>query len=121
MAEVVHHQLLGVGAATLRQLRANVIATENGADTLRRAGYAGGAAAYAAFERWVHEEQGRNASYAPAEDFHGMVSTFFEQAGWGRITFDSLQDAASVVDIEECWEVDGAQAAPGCHLTTGML
>lgn len=127
--------LIGVAIPTLLELRAAVLASsapEAAVASLREAGFAGGGAVHAAFERWLAEtgeastESGStraDAGNLPVEDFGGRASRFFRDAGWGEVSFQP-DDAGGVaiVDIADCWEGSAdAGAAPGCHLTTGLL
>jgi predicted hydrocarbon binding protein len=114
--------LVGVAIPTLKELRSAVIATspDTSVEVLREAGFAGGQAIHAAFERWL-EESGLNGSTGdlPLDVFGRHTTTFFRDAGWGDLAF-SQDDAegVAIVDIENCWE---GQAEGGCHITTGML
>ena len=128
-------QLVGVAIPTLLELRAAVLtssAPEAAVASLRDAGFAGGEAVHAAFERWLAEtgEPSSEGDWSRAdagslsiEDFGGRTSRFFRDAGWGEVSFQPDDtEGVAIVDIVDCWEgsADGG-LAPGCHLTTGLL
>lgn len=144
MPETLTPRLIGVGIATLRELRAGVLssasASDAGADAvrlLREAGYAGGDAIFEAFEQWLAEvgpdsrsgEAETDASGTGASDlslagFGERASRFFRDAGWGEVTFTGREDdGVAEVGIVDCWESSGEAEGtmPGCHVTTGML
>ncbi len=109
--------LVLVAGETVRRLKA-AAETSGGAEALHEAGHAGGAALYAAFAEQVRSEGGADPSEMPLEDFSAKASSFFSEAGWGRLTLRSSHDALAVVDIDGCWE---ASSAGGCNITTGVL
>jgi predicted hydrocarbon binding protein len=122
MSDPITQQLLGVGTPTLRALRAAVLTRDgDGAETLRSAGYAGGAAMFNTLEARFRDEEDRHASHAPTDEFFRMLRSFFESEGWGRISVSSVHDAAALVEIEKCWESIDTGGGTGCHLTTGAL
>lgn len=90
---------------------------------LQEAGYAGGAALFAAFDTWSQEHGHGAAESIPAADFQVRATEFFRDLGWGSLTLGSLGDAVATLDSEDWGEADPSAAleTPGCHLTTGMF
>ena len=133
MTESSTTHLVGVAIPTLRQLRSVVLAStapDAAVTALREAGFAGGEAVYFAFREWLAESGaiGDAAGRSDAADlslaeFGEEATRFFRDAGWGdvRLSQDD-EDGVAIVDIARCWEgsADG-NAAPGCHITTGLL
>jgi predicted hydrocarbon binding protein len=90
---------------------------------LQEAGYAGGAALFAAFADWCAGK-----GYGPPEsiavsDFERRASEFFGELGWGSLALGTLHGTVGTLDSEDWAEADAdaAMEFPGCHLTTGML
>jgi len=142
MAESNAGTLIGMAASTMSQLRAGLmsqaesdIGESDVVSSLRNAGYAGGDAIFAAFEKWVRDAGRAGATSAgdgtegsagdlALTEFETRASGFFRNAGWGEVKFSSAEgEGAAVVDIVNCWEGAAAagEAIPACHLTTGML
>jgi predicted hydrocarbon binding protein len=116
-------ELIGLSQRTLRDLRLRVAgASGGGPDALREAGYAGAASLFDAFESWLNDRGSNRAEDLSIDEFSQRAAEFFQNAGWGRVTFRSLNDALAVIDIEDCWEAQlHGQGETGCHLTTGTL
>ena len=116
-------ELIGLAQRTLRDLRLRVAgASGGGPDALREAGYAGAPSLFDAFEQWLEERRLGRAEDLPIDDFSQCAGEFFQNAGWGSVTFRSLHDALAVIDIEDCWEAQlHGEGERGCHLTTGTL
>jgi len=125
-------RLIGIAIPTLRELRGATLASlsarpsgeADAVDALREAGYAGGDAVYEAFEAWLHEMHRPTAPDLTLEEFGERAAEYFRAAGWGDVEFDSHQeDGVAALTIADSWEVDRAatEAAPSCHVTTGML
>ena len=118
--------LVGVAIPTLRELRLAVLASadaEGAVGSLRDAGYAGGDAVFDAFEQWLAESEGEDATAAdlPLGQFGEKAAAFFRSAGWGDVEFSHDEgDGVAVVDITSCWE-GGAGGDVGCQLTTGLI
>lgn len=120
--------LVGIAIPTLRELRTAVISSstpEAAVAALREAGYAGGEAVHAAFERWVGERGGAyDAGELTLDEFGSGASEFFRDAGWGNVDFSHDEDeGVAIVDITGCWEAGDGNAGSdtGCHITTGLL
>lgn len=116
-------ELIGLAQRTLRDLRLRVAgASGGGPDALREAGYAGAGSLFDAFEAWLSEDGSKKAEDLAIDEFSTRAAEFFQNAGWGRVTFRSLHDALAVIDIERCWEAQlHDEGERGCHLTTGTL
>ncbi len=123
--------LVGVAIPTLRELRSAVLNASRPDDAvkaLREAGFAGGEAVYATYEKWLAETgitnppEGRTDSgELTIGEFGRATSRFFRDAGWGDVTFSTNDDeGVAVVEIANCWE-GSASTAAGCHITTGLL
>ena len=124
-------KMVGVGIPTLRELRSAVItaaAPDAAVNALRRAGYAGGDAVLAAFERWLAESGSTDAG-APGDagdltldEFGGRAAQFFRDAGWGEVAFSRDEaEGVAIVDIQNSWEGAGSDSGTGCQITTGLL
>ena len=123
MANPEAPELIGLAQQTLRDLRLRVAgASGGGPDALREAGYAGAASLFDAFQTWLNDRGSERAEDLSIEAFSARAGEFFQNAGWGRVTFRSLHDALALVEIEDCWESElHGQGETGCHLTTGTL
>lgn len=132
MAETGTARLIGIAIPTLRELRGATLASlsarpsreADAVDALREAGYAGGDAVYEAFEGWLREMDSSAAADLTLDEFGERAAEYFRAAGWGDVEFGSHQDdEVATLTISDCWEVDetAGDAAPSCHVTTGML
>jgi predicted hydrocarbon binding protein len=110
-----------VAIPTLREMRAAIVATspDSSVDVLREAGFAGGAAVFAAFESWLAETGATVTGDLAIDAFGERTRKFFGDAGWGDVTFSHDDaDGVAIVDVVNCWE---GESEGGCHVTTGML
>ena len=116
-------ELIGLAQRTLRDLRLRVAgASGGGPDALREAGYAGATSLFDAFESWLNDRGADRAEDLAIDEFSSRAAEFFQNAGWGTVSFKSLHDALAVIDIDDCWESQlHGQGETGCHLTTGTL
>jgi predicted hydrocarbon binding protein len=123
MANSEAPELIGLAQQTLRDLRLRVAgASGGGPDALREAGYAGAASLFDAFQTWLNDRGSERAEDLSIDEFSARGAEFFQNAGWGKVTFRSLHDALAIIDIEDCWEAQlHGQGETGCHLTTGTL
>jgi len=96
---------------------------EAAAGYLQEAGYAGGAALFAAFNAWTAQHGYGTADSIAAADFPQLATQFFGDLGWGSISMTTLGEAVAALDCENWGEAepDAAMEFPGCHLTTGMF
>src|SRR2546423_11860317 len=103
MASTAGPELIGLAQRTLRDLRLRVAGSSGGGpDALREAGYAGAPSLFDAFETWLSDRGSRKAEDLPIDEFSRRAGEFFQNAGWGRVTFRSLHDSLAVVHIEGC-------------------
>src|SRR3982074_3975164 len=114
---------MGLAQRPLRDLRLRVAgASGGGPDALREAGYAGAASLFDAFETWLGDQGSRRAEDLSISEFSSRAAEFFQNAGWGRVTFRSLHDALAVIDIENCWHSQlHGQGETGAPPTPGPL
>ena len=90
---------------------------------LQEAGYAGGAALYAAFGAWAEGRGYESPESIAAADFQLRATEFFGDLGWGSLTMGTIGEGVATLDSSDWGEVDPRAAAelPACHLTTGMF
>ncbi len=118
-------ELLAVSRGALSALRSALLrdAGPEAAACLQEAGYAGGHAVYASFERWLRSQGIEDPAELRMDDFQRLTSTYFRDAGWGSVELDALHDAVAVVDSPDWGEADPDEHIehPACHFTTGMF
>lgn len=114
-----------LGGATLDALRAALLRDDpyGGATLLQEAGYAGGEQLYGSFRAWLRARQDAEPNEVPVEEFAGLASEFFRDAGWGTFLLATGSEPVAVLDTTDWAEADpdARLPHPGCHLTTGML
>ena len=118
MTTTAQSSLIGTPAETLAALR-SAASTQAGVDTLRAAGYSGGATLYGTFRNSLGDDA--DPAAMTLDDFSARAEDFFREAGWGRLRLHSAEDALAVVEIDQCWEATAGGREGGCHLTTGAL
>src|SRR3954469_6768275 len=95
-------ELIGLAQRTLRDLRLRVAgASGGGPDALREAGYAGAASLFDAFQTWLNDRGSEPGAEISLAGFSARAAEFFQNAGWGKVTFRSLHDALAIIDIED--------------------
>lgn len=118
-------EMLAMSRGALSALRSALLrdAGPETAACLQEAGYAGGRAVFASFERWLHAQGVEDPAELPMDDFQRRASTYFRDAGWGTVELDTLHDAVAVVDSHDWGEADPHDHLdhPACHFTTGMF
>ncbi|HET7550404.1 MAG TPA: V4R domain-containing protein, partial [Gemmatimonadaceae bacterium] len=118
-------EMLAVSRGALSALRSALLrdAGPEAATCLQEAGYAGGRAVFASFERWLRSQGVEDPAELPMDDFQRRASTYFRDAGWGTVELDTLHDAVAVVDSRDWGEADPHDHLehPACHFTTGMF
>jgi len=123
--DLVGGEMLAVSRGALSALRSALLrdAGPEAAACLQEAGYAGGRAVYASFERWLRAQGVEDPAELPIPDFQRHASTYFREAGWGTVELDTLRDAVAVVDSRDWGEADPHDHLehPACHFTTGMF
>jgi predicted hydrocarbon binding protein len=118
-------EMLAVSRGALSALRSALLrdAGPETAACLQEAGYAGGRAVFASFERWLRAQGVEDPAELPMDDFQRRASIYFRDAGWGTVELDTLHDAVAVVDSRDWGEADPHDHLehPACHFTTGMF
>src|SRR3979411_805054 len=95
-------ELIGLAQRTLRDLRLRVAgASGGGPDALREAGYAGAASLFDAFESWLGDRGSRRAEDLSIAEFSSRAAEFFQNAGWGRVSFRALPHARAVMRTKD--------------------
>ena len=120
------HHCVGLGRRSLQQLRTS-LERDTGVQAaayLQEAGFAGGEELYNAYAAWL---AGGYRVDRPAEldarYLSEVLSRFFTETGWGRISVQPLGSAVLALDSSEWAEASGEGGAdyPSCHLSCGML
>ncbi len=95
----------------------------NAATYLQQSGYAGGAALYDGFARWLAEHGGGAPDSLPADAFAARAVEYFRHLGWGSLSITSISDGVMAIDSADWAEADPAYPLefPGCHVTSGMF
>jgi predicted hydrocarbon binding protein len=118
-------EMLAVSRGALSALRGALLrdAGPEAAACLQEAGYAGGRAVFASFERWLRVQGVEDPAELPIDDFQRHASAYFREAGWGTVELDTLHDAVAVVDSSDWGEAapHDELGHPSCHFTTGMF
>ena len=117
--------MLAVTRDALAALR-NVLLRDAGlssAGWFQEAGYAGGAALFEAFRRWLAARGADAPESLPLEEFQRLAGEFFRQTGWGSLTVGTLHDAVATLDSPDWGEAspDAGMEYPCCNLSAGML
>lgn len=89
---------------------------------LQEAGYAGGAAMYDAFGRWLAVRGLGEPDALAATEFGLRATEFFGDTGWGAIELGTL-DSVATIDSPDWAEGDPASPLefPGCYYTAGVF
>jgi predicted hydrocarbon binding protein len=117
---------LRLGRRVIQQLRASLErdAGLQAATHLQEAGFAGGEELYDAFVRWLGAERNVESPGDLDVQFLGEVlSDFFAEQGWGKLTSMPLGEAVLALDSENWAEaLDQPEGQyPSCHLSCGLL
>lgn len=90
---------------------------------LQESGYAGGAALFDGFARWLAARGLGAPESLGAHAFGTHAMSYFRDLGWGSFSLESLSDAVVAIDSPDWAEADPGHPLdfPGCHLTTGMF
>jgi hypothetical protein len=112
---LAEHELVALPRTVLGALRAALLRDLGpaAATHLQEAGYAGGEAVFASFERWLRaREEGGGGAAAVGElsvtRFEERASEYFRQAGWGSLAVGTIGDAVVTLDSTDWWEDDPA-------------
>jgi predicted hydrocarbon binding protein len=117
---------LRLGRKVIHQLRASLErdAGIQAATHLQEAGFAGGEELYEDFARWLKAERKVDPPSELDVQFLGEVlSDFFAEQGWGKLTAMPLGEAVLALDSENWAEaLDQPEGQyPSCHLSCGLL
>jgi len=117
---------LRLGRRVIHQLRSSLErdAGLQAATHLQEAGFAGGEELYDAFAAWLKAERDVDPPSDLDIQFLGEVlSDFFAEQGWGRLSAMPLGDAVLALDSEDWAEaLDQPEGQyPSCHLSCGLL
>jgi predicted hydrocarbon binding protein len=117
---------LRLGRKVIHQLRASLErdAGIQAATHLQEAGFAGGEELDEVFVRWLKAERNVDSPSDLDVQFLGEVlSDFFDEQGWGKLTSLPLGDAVLALDSDNWAEaLDHPEGQyPTCHLSCGLL
>ncbi len=119
------HGMVTLSRASLAALRTALLrdAGPGGVAYLQEAGFAGGEALFASFERWLAEAHGGSVDALDIEGFRQRAVEYFQACGWGSLEISTIGEAIVALDSADWAEADPAAALPhpGCYLTSGML
>lgn len=119
------HGMVTFSRASLAALRTALLrdAGPGGVAYLQEAGFAGGEALFASFERWLHEQHGVSLDTLDVEQFRSRAVEYFQACGWGGLEISTLGGAIVALDSADWAESDPRAALPhpGCYLTAGLL
>ena len=117
--------MLALTRDALASLRASLMRDvgDAAAGTLQEAGYAGGAALYESFTRWLSSQGVGSPDSLSMESFQRHAAGFFRAAGWGTLNVSALHDTVAMLESSDWGEADtaGAMPQPSCHLSAGMF
>lgn len=89
------------------------------ADAVRDAGYRAGQALFEAFADWTLDRGEPEPDMLPHGQFVALASEFFNELGWGELSFTPLDDAVMALDADAWSEADGSGG--GCLVSTGIF
>jgi predicted hydrocarbon binding protein len=117
---------LRLGRRVIQQLRASLErdAGIQAATHLQEAGFAGGEELYGVFAEWLRREKNVDPpSELDVQYLSEVLSDFFAEQGWGKLTATPLGDAVLALDSADWAEaLDQPQSQyPSCHLSCGLL
>ena len=110
---LAEHDLVALPRTVLGALRAALLRDLGpaAATPLQEAGYAGGEAVFASFERWLRareERGGADVGELSVTRFEERASEYFRQAGWGSLAVGTIGGAVVTLDSTDWWEDDPA-------------
>ena len=88
-------------------------------DSIRDAGYRAGRALFEAFADWTLDRGEPEPDVLPHGRFVALASEFFNELGWGELSFTPLNDAVMALDADAWSEADGSGG--GCLVSTGIF
>lgn len=117
--------MLAVTRDTLTALRTALLRDTGAAAAayLQEAGYAGGAALFEAYRRWLAARGKGTPESLSVDAFQREATEFFRQAGWGSLELGALDDAVATLDSSDWGEAepDAGAELPSCHVSAGMF
>ena len=66
-------------------------------------------------------EGGAEWSGVAPEDFWEAAARFFDERGWGSLTFRDLHPALGALELADWVEAEAGGGPRGCHLSTGLF
>ena len=119
------HGMVTLSRASLSALRTALLrdAGPGGVAYLQEAGFAGGEALFASFERWLGDHHAASLDTLDIEGFRQRAVEYFQACGWGTLEISTIGAAVVALDSADWAEADSAAALPhpGCYLTAGLL
>lgn len=107
-------------AGALAELRRAIeeTATTDGVRALREAGRR-----LAADTEYAIIQRDGPLSELPLDRFWSALASYFQDCGWGRLEHQDVHEGLGAVVSRDWAEADPneARAAPGCHISTGLL
>lgn len=94
-------------------------ASQGAVRTLREAGRRLAADAALA----IADRSGTTLSALPLSSFFAELDRYFDEAGWGKIEHEVVNEGIGAIVATDWAESDPTEgrAAPGCHMSTGLL
>jgi predicted hydrocarbon binding protein len=116
---------LRLGRKVIHQLRAS-LERDTGlqaATYLQEAGFAGGEELYGVFTDWLARTRGvEQPGDLDVQFFGDVLSEFFAEQGWGRLTATQLGPVLALDSSEWAEALDERHGEfPSCHLSCGLL
>jgi predicted hydrocarbon binding protein len=119
------HGMVTLSRASLAALRTALLrdAGPGGVAYLQEAGFAGGEALYASFQRWLADHHAGSLESLDIEGFRQRAIEYFHACGWGTLEISTMGSALVALDSADWAESDphAALPHPGCYLTSGLL
>ena len=118
-------KLLGLAPSLLTTLRTSLdrVLGDSAAPVMQEAGFASGGDVYDAFRSWLEDKAGLDdPQKLDAELLGEMLSGFFDDTGWGRLTVQRIGSALAV-ESQNWAEADPNSGVPiaSCNISTGIL
>ncbi|MBI3791654.1 MAG: hypothetical protein HY275_12365, partial [Gemmatimonadetes bacterium] len=108
------HGMVTLSRASLAALRTALLrdAGPGGVAYLQEAGFAGGEALFASFQRWLEEHHAGSLDALDIERFRQRAVEYFHACGWGTIEISTIGGAIVALDSTDWAESDPAAALP---------
>ncbi|HEU0014334.1 MAG TPA: hypothetical protein VFQ45_11655 [Longimicrobium sp.] len=118
-------RFLQVPSALLGSVRRAVVgdrAPMEAVTALREIGYELGEEVYGSLQdRLSRDLGGAEWSGVSPEDFWEAAARFFDERGWGTLTFRDLHPAIGALELSDWVEGEAGGGPRGCHLSTGLF